>query len=236
MPDATLRRAIALWQGVKFLHGWGMTELSPLGTLLPAEWRDPRIAGDRMKSCGQAVLNEEIIIADPEGNEVPRGEVGEILVRGPMVMKEYWNLPEATAEALRGGWMHSGDAAYMDEDGFIFIVDRIKDMIITGGENVFSLEVENVLGLHPAVAQVAVVGVPDPRWGERVHAVIVPRGPQPDEAELVAFCRARIAAYKSPRSMEFRPELPLTGAGKISKKTLREEYVARRTAPGAPAG
>ncbi|MCB1340530.1 MAG: AMP-binding protein [Pseudooceanicola sp.] len=227
MPDATLRRAIALWPGLKFLHGWGMTELSPLGTLLPPEWRDPATAGERMKSCGQPVANEEIIIAGPDGTELPRGEVGEILVRGPMVMKEYWNMPEATAEALRGGWMHTGDAAWMDAEGFVFIVDRIKDMIITGGENVFSLEVENVLGLHPGVAQVAVVGVPDAHWGERVHAVIVPKGDAPAEAELVAFCRARIAAYKSPRSMEFRDALPLTGAGKISKKTLRDEYKAR---------
>lgn len=230
MPDSTLARAIALWPDLKFLHGWGMTELSPLGTLLPTDWRDPRTAGERMKSCGKPVLNEEIIIADPQGNEVPRGEVGEILVRGPMVMKEYWNMPEATAEALRGGWMHTGDAAFMDEDGFIFIVDRIKDMIITGGENVFSLEVENALGAHPGVAQVAVIGVPDSHWGERVHAVIVPKGEPPDEAELVAFCRERIAAYKSPRSIEFREILPVTGAGKISKKTLRDEFTERAKA------
>jgi long-chain acyl-CoA synthetase len=230
MPDATLARAIALWPDLKFLHGWGMTEISPLGTLLPAEWRDPRAAGERMKSCGQPVLNEEIIIADALDNEVPRGEVGEILVRGPMVMKEYWNMPEATAEALRGGWMHTGDAAYMDKDGFIFIVDRIKDMIITGGENVFSLEVENALGAHPGVAQVAVIAVPDAHWGERVHAVIVPKHDVPEETELVAFCRERIAAYKSPRSMEIRKALPLTGAGKISKKTLRDEFIARNQA------
>jgi long-chain acyl-CoA synthetase len=118
----------------------------------------------------------------------------------------------------------------MDEDGFIFIVDRIKDMIITGGENVFSLEVENTLGAHPGVAQVAVIAVPDTHWGERVHAVIVPKGAPPDETELVAFCRQRIAAYKSPRSMEFREALPVTGAGKISKKTLRDEYIAREGA------
>jgi long-chain acyl-CoA synthetase len=235
MPDATLARAIALWPGLRFLHGWGMTELSPLGTLLPVEWRDPRTAGHRMKSCGKPVLNEEIIIAGPDGAEVPRGQVGEILVRGPMVMKEYWNMPEATADALRGGWMHTGDAAYMDPDGFVFIVDRIKDMIITGGENVFSLEVENALGAHPGVAQVAVIGVPDAHWGERVHAVIVPKGAPPDEAELVAFCRDRIAAYKSPRSMEFRTQLPLTGAGKISKKTLRDEWNAARSSSGSVA-
>ncbi len=146
MPEATLARAIRLWPDLLFLHGWGMTELSPLGMLMPFEWRDPKTAGDRMRSCGMPVWNEEARIVDADGNECPAGVVGELVVRGPMVMKEYWNLPEETEKALRDGWMHTGDAAYVDEEGFFYIVDRIKDMIITGGENVYSLEVENVIG------------------------------------------------------------------------------------------
>ncbi|MGX1305432.1 long-chain acyl-CoA synthetase [Amorphus suaedae] len=227
MPEATLARAVALWPDLLFLHGWGMTEISPLGMLMPFEWRDPKTAGERLKSCGMPVYNEEARIVDPLGNECPPGVVGELAVRGPMVMKEYWNLPEETAKALRDGWMHSGDAAYVDEDGFFYIVDRIKDMIITGGENVYSLEVENVIGQMEGVQQVAVIGVPEPFWGETVHAVVVPKeGAELTADDVIEFCKARIARYKSPRSVEFRPALPVTGAGKISKKTLREDRVA----------
>jgi long-chain acyl-CoA synthetase len=231
MPEATLARAIRLWPDLLFLHGWGMTELSPLGMLMPLEWRDPKIAGDRMRSCGMPVWNEEARIVDPDGRECPPNEVGELVIRGPMVMKEYWNLPEETAKALRDGWLHTGDAARVDEDGFFYIVDRIKDMIITGGENVYSLEVENVIGQMDAVKQVAVIGVPDAFWGETVHAVVVPQdGARIGADDVVAFCKDRIARYKSPRSVEFRDALPLTGAGKISKKQLREEFVEKASA------
>ncbi len=231
MPEATLARAIRLWPDLLFLHGWGMTELSPLGMLMPLEWRDPRLAGDRMRSCGMPVWNEEARIVDPEGGDCPPGTVGELVIRGPMVMKEYWNLPDETAKALREGWLHTGDAAYVDEDGFFYIVDRIKDMIITGGENVYSLEVENVIGLMDGVKQVAVIGVPDAFWGETVHAVVVPQdGIRLEPDEVVAFCKDRIARYKSPRSVEFRDALPVTGAGKISKKQLREDFVSKAAA------
>jgi long-chain acyl-CoA synthetase len=157
---------------------------------------------------------------------VPIGEIGELIVRGPMVMMGYWNMPDETARTVRGGWLHTGDAAYRDEEGLIYIADRLKDMIITGGENVYSTEVESVIGQFPGVAQVAVIGLPDPKWGERVHAVIVPReGAAIDPAAVAAFVKSRIAGYKSPRSFSIREEaLPLTGAGKVFKRKLREEY------------
>ena len=235
MPEATLARAIRLWPDLLFLHGWGMTEISPLGMLMPFEWRDPKTAGDRMRSCGMPVYNEEARIVAPDGRECAPGEVGELVVRGPMVMKEYWNLPDETAQALRDGWMHSGDAAYVDEDGFFYIVDRIKDMIITGGENVYSLEVENVIGQMAGVKQVAVIGVPDPFWGETVHAVVIADdGAALDPDAVIDFCKDRIARYKSPRSVEFRDALPVTGAGKISKKQLREEFVGRAASSSEP--
>ena len=174
---------------------------------------------------GRAVSIAELRVVDPEDRDVVLGTVGEVLVRGPHVMKGYWNKPELTAEALRGGWMHTGDGAYLYEDGYLFIVDRLKDMIFSGGENVYSAEVENVLMQHPSVAMCAVIGVPDEKWGERVHAVIVCRaGQSVTEAELLTHCHAVITNDKAPRSLEFRTELPLSGAGKILKKDLREPF------------
>jgi acyl-CoA synthetase (AMP-forming)/AMP-acid ligase II len=158
--------------------------------------------------------------------ELPRGTVGEIAARGGNVMAGYWGKPDATAAAVRDGWLHTGDAAYMDDDGYIFIVDRIKDMIITGGENVYSVEVENALGRHPAVAACAVIGLPDATWGERVHAVVRPR-PDVDVTpdELISHTRGLVAAYKAPRSVELVDTLPLSGAGKVLKRELRGRYV-----------
>ena len=229
MPEATLRRALELWPDLLWLHGWGMTEISPIGTALPHDLRLPAIAGARMRSCGHAVLNCEIKIADAEGNEVPRGTVGELLIRGPNVMLGYWNKPEETAAALRNGWLHTGDAALMDEDGLITIVDRLKDMIISGGENIYSTEVESAISLYPGVAQVAVIGVPHERWGESVHAVVVPRGGASLDPEAIrTHCRSLIAGYKVPRSVEIRTApLPLSGSGKVLKPALREEYAAQ---------
>jgi len=231
MPDATLERALKLWPDVLFLHGWGMTEISPIGMMLPKELRDPRVAGHRLKSCGVPALNEECAIIDPEtGRELGPNEVGELVVRGPMVMRGYWNMPEETEAALRGGWLHSGDAAYYDDDGLFYIVDRIKDMIISGGENVYSLEVENVIGRYPGVAQVAVIGVPHELWGETVHASILPEpGATLVPDDIAAFVKSRIAGYKCPRSWDIRDTpLPLTGTGKVFKKGLKEEYIARK--------
>jgi long-chain acyl-CoA synthetase len=211
-----------------------MTELSPLGMLMPFEWRDPKTAGARMRSCGMPVYNEEARIVDESGNECPPGQVGELVIRGPMVMKEYWNLPEETAKVLRDGWLHTGDAAYVDDDGFFYIVDRLKDMIITGGENVYSLEVENVICQMEGVQQAAVIGVPDPFWGETVHAVVVPMPAATLSAKaVVEFCKGKIAGYKAPRSVEFRNALPVTGAGKISKRQLRDEF---KSEPRAASG
>ena len=154
------------------------------------------------------------------------GVVGEIVVRGDNVMMGYWERPEETAKAIVDGWMHTGDGGYMDEDGFVFIVDRVKDMIITGGENVYSIEVENALAQHPAVAQCAVIGIPDEEWGEQVHAVVVPRaGASVSADELIAFAKTLIAHYKCPRSVEVRETpLPLSGAGKILKRELRKPF------------
>jgi acyl-CoA synthetase (AMP-forming)/AMP-acid ligase II len=168
----------------------------------------------------------EVRVVDPADNEVPRGTVGEIVARGDQVMLGYWNKPEETEVAVRGGWMHTGDGGFMNEHGYVFVVDRIKDMIITGGENVYSAEVEHALAKHPAVASCAVIGVPDPDWGERVHAVVVlqPGADPVDGAVLRDFCRDYIANYKLPRSVEFVDALPVSGAGKILKRELRAAY------------
>ncbi len=226
ITEGTLKRAVELWPNMRFLHGWGMTELSPIGSMIPHHLRDPKVAGDRLKSCGVAPPNVEVIIADDDGREVPRGTIGEILVRGPIVMQGYWNKPEETAKALRGGWLHTGDAAVMDDEGLIYIVDRLKDMIISGGENVYSTEVENAISVMPEVAEVSVIGIPDPKWGEAVHAIVVPRNGAtltPDAVQ--AHCRTLIAGYKCPRSVELRNEpLPVSAAGKIQKNVLREPY------------
>ncbi len=237
MPEATLRRAVELWPDVLFLHGWGMTELAPIGSALPLDLRVPAVAGARMRSCGHGVLNCEVMIVDAQGREVPRGTVGELLIRGPNVMLGYWNKPAETAAALRDGWLHTGDAASMDEDGLITIVDRLKDMIISGGENIYSTEVENAISLFPGVAEVAVIGIADERWGEAVHAIVVPRaGATLDPEAIRTHCRGLIAGYKVPRTVEIRTTpLPLSGSGKVLKPALREGHAATRsTATNAP--
>jgi len=219
MPPALMDRAIAAMPRVGFVQGYGMTETSgSISLLRPADHRDP----DRLRSAGRAVMAIEARIVDADDREVPCGEIGEIVARGEAVMTGYWNRPDETAEALRGGWMHTGDVGRMDADGYIHVVDRLKDMIITGGENVYSVEVEAVLAGHPAVSQCAVVGLPDPRWGERVHAVVVARpGHAPVADEIIAHLRTKLAAYKCPRSVEFRSAMPLSAAGKILKAELR---------------
>ena len=235
MPDATLQRTIKIWPHVLMCHGWGLTELSPIGTNLPPEYRRPAVAGERLKSCGKPAMGLELRIVDENDKEVPNGTVGEIVIRGPTVMMGYWNKPEETAVALRGGWLHTGDAGYIDDEGFVYIVDRLKDMIITGGENVYSPEVESAISQMPGVAGVAVIGVPHETWGEAVHAVIVTEPGVTLEAEaVIAHCKKKIAPYKSPRSVEFRTEpLPLSGAGKIFKRLLREEFSKNRERPGS---
>lgn len=221
MPEALLSRARKMFPRVEFVQAYGMTELAPVATLLmPADHDVPQLA----RSAGRAAPHAEVRVVDNEDSEVPRGTVGEIVVRGDHVMVGYWQRPQETSAALRNGWMHTGDAGHMDERGYVFVVDRLKDMIISGGENVYSAEVENVLALHPAVAACAVIGLPDEQWGERVHAVVVLAPHTHATAdELRQFCRQYLAGYKIPRSVEFATTLPISDGGKVLKRQLREE-------------
>ncbi len=224
MPPDLLDRALAAWPQSEFFQAYGLTETAGAVCInLPENHRSAtaRAAG-RLNSVGRAGLGAEIIVADEHGQEVPRGEVGEVLCRGPMVTTGYWRNPEATAAAFRDGWFRTGDAGRMQADGTLAIVDRLKDMIISGGENVYCAEVEAVLRAHPAVAQAAVVGVPDLRWGEAVHAFVVPKGAA-DEDTLRAWCRQQLAGYKCPRGYSIVAELPLSAAGKVLKHKLREQ-------------
>ena len=223
ISEGVLTRTKERFPGVRLTQAYGQTEAAPVITLLLPDDHE----GDRMRSGGQAAPHCQVAILDLDGREVGTGEVGEICAKGAHVMQGYWNNPGATAEALRNGWLHTGDLGYMDADGFVFVVDRLKDMIITGGENVYSAEVENALSKHPAVASSAVIGVPDENFGERVHAVVVlSPGQNPTAEELRAHCREHIAGYKVPRSFEFPEALPMSGAGKILKRDLRESYAA----------
>jgi acyl-CoA synthetase (AMP-forming)/AMP-acid ligase II len=220
ISPALLTRALEAFPGVAFVQAYGMTELSAVATILGFEdHQHPR----RRHSAGKAAPTSEVKVVDESGLDVPSGSVGEILVRGGQVMSGYWDKPRETAAVLRDGWMHTGDAGRLDEEGYLHVVDRIKDMIISGGENVDSSEVENALSQHPAVAACAVIGVPDERWGEAVHAVVVrAEGATVTVDDLQAHTRSRIAGYKVPRSIEFVNALPLSGAGKVLKRALRE--------------
>jgi long-chain acyl-CoA synthetase len=224
MPGALLDRLLSLFPALDVFQGYGMTESSAVLTALGPE--EHRIGGPRLQSAGRALPGVVLSIQGPLGETLPTGETGEVCARGGNLMTEYWKQPEATAEVFRDGWYHSGDAGYVDEQGYLFLVDRVKDMIVTGGENVYSVEVENAIASHPAVEQVAVIGVPSEKWGEAVHAVVVLR---PDaaatEADIVAHCREWIAGYKLPKSVEFRTEpLPLSGAMKVLKRELRDPH------------
>ena len=224
MPEAILTRFMARLPHVSFGQAFGMTELSPVATHLSPE--DHRAGGPRLRSAGRAVTTVEIAVVDDDGRMLPAGAAGEVLVRGPTVMQGYWRQPELTRHTLRGGWLHTGDVGYLDEAGYLFIVDRKKDMIVSGGENVYSIEVEDVIHRHPAVSQCAVIGVPHETWGEAVHAVVVLRaGHGLELEELVAHCRAHIAGFKCPRSLELRPgALPLSGVNKVNKAELRSPH------------
>ncbi|MEV0643129.1 AMP-binding protein, partial [Streptomyces sp. NPDC050619] len=175
-------------------------------------------------SVGTPLLNTEVRVVDAKGEDVPPGEVGEIVYRGPSVMTEYWNRPAETETAFTGGWFHSGDLVRQDEDGYLYVVDRLKDMIISGGENVYCVEVEDVLAAHPQVAEVAVVGVPDEKWGETPMAVVVPADPAepPTGEDITRWCRERLAAYKCPRRVTIVDTLPRNPSGKVRKNQLRD--------------
>ena len=230
IAESLLDRTTAAFPGLSLMQGYGMTELAGCVSYLPPYYHtsEGRALG-KLRSAGRAAPMAEVKIVDADGAEVQRGTVGEIAARGMSVMLGYWNKPSETLKTLRDGWVHSGDGAYMDEDGFIFIVDRMKDMIVSGGENVYSAEVENAVLKHPAIASCAVIGIPSEKWGESVHAVVVARpGSDIDEAGLIAHCKTLIAGYKCPRSIELRSELPLSAAGKVLKNKLREPYWDRQ--------
>jgi acyl-CoA synthetase (AMP-forming)/AMP-acid ligase II len=226
MPVPLLRRAIAAF-GPIFVQVYGMTECLG-GTVLKSHQH--RIDGSeaerrRLSSAGQPYVGTELRIERMDGSVAEAGEIGEVLIRTPALMKGYWNNAAATAEALRGGFMHTQDLGYLDADGFLHIVDRKKDMIISGGENIYSWEVEEALRHHPAVAEVAVIAVPDPQWGEAVKACVVRHdGASVSADELIDHCRTRIASYKKPRSIDFVNALPRLFNGKIDKKALRAAY------------
>lgn len=227
MPEGLLRQGMQAMPHVKFFQAFGQTEMAPIVSVLQPEdhvLEGPRAV--RLRSAGRPAAGCEIKIIDEDGNIVPRGTVGEIAARSPGVMQGYWELPEQTEKALVDGWVHTGDGAYQDDDGFIYIVDRMKDMIVSGGENVFSAEVESAISTHPDVAGVAVIGIPSEQWGESVHAIIIPKpGTTPDEASIIAHCKAQIAGYKCPRSITLRADpFPLSGAGKVLKRELRVPY------------
>jgi acyl-CoA synthetase (AMP-forming)/AMP-acid ligase II len=230
IAEAVIDRITPLIPHVRFSQGYGMTELGLLATILPhdAHAGEGRAKG-RLRAAGLPVMISEVRIVDEHGQEVPRGTVGEVAVRGPGMMQGYWNKPKETAEAIRNGWMHTGDGGRMDEDGYVYIADRIKDMIVTGGENVYSIEVENAAAKHPSVMQCAVIGIPDDKWGEVVHiSVVVKAGTSLTLAELQEHCKSLIANYKMPRVLELVDALPISGAGKILKNKLREKHWAGR--------
>lgn len=226
IAEATLRRAVEVF-GCDVVQGYGMTETSAgVSAMTPADTRRA-LAGrpELLGSCGRPFAGTDVRIVDTHGAALPAGEVGEIVVRGPQLMRGYWHLPEATAEVLDGGWLRTGDAGAVDEEGYLYIRDRVKDVIVSGGENVYSRMVEDVLLAHPAIAEAAVIGVPDEHWGETVKAVVVLRPEtQMTEGEIIQFCKGRLGGFQRPRSVDFVDELPRTTLGKVRKRELREPY------------
>ncbi len=226
MPVEVLKRAMARFPGVEFTQGFGMTELS--GNVLffdgPSHVRAIEERPEMLAAAGRTMALSSLRVVDDDMRDVATGEVGEIVVRGDQVMQGYWGNPVATAEAFAGGWFHTGDLARVDEEGLFYIVDRKKDMIITGGENVYSRQVEDVIFTHPAVAEVAVIGLPDEHWGENVCAVVVlSPGGTATAAEIIQVCRDNLAGYKKPKRVEFVEALPKNASGKVLKRELRAE-------------
>jgi len=226
IPLDLLRECMEVF-GCGFVQMYGMTETTGTIVALPPEDHDSA-GNERMRSAGKPLPGVEIAILDDAGNPLPPREVGEIATRSIANMAGYWNMPEATAKTIdQKGWLRTGDAGYMDEDGYVYIHDRVKDMIITGGENVYPAEVENAIFGHPDVADVAVIGVPDEKWGEAVKACVVPKaGRNPKPEDIIAWARARIAGYKTPKSVDFIQTMPRNPSGKILRRELREPYWA----------
>jgi long-chain acyl-CoA synthetase len=227
MPEAVIKQAMELMPTTGFTQAYGQTEAAPVLTLLtPAYHCLEGPKAGKLKAAGQPVPGVTLAILDHNDQPVPNGTVGEVCARGMNVMLGYKGMEEATTSTLANGWLHTGDGGYLDDDGFLFIVDRVKDMIVSGGENVYSVEVENAIYKHQAVAECAVIGIPSEQWGEQVHAIVrLKDGESLDEAGLMAHCKALIAGFKCPRSVEFKADpLPVSGAGKILKKDLRAPY------------
>ncbi|BBO82031.1 putative long-chain-fatty-acid CoA ligase [Desulfosarcina ovata subsp. sediminis] len=227
MPVALLKKAMARFPTSGFMQFFGQTETGPLTiTLRPEDHRmETEQDLQRLASCGRPAVHFDVRIVDEMDQEIPRGEVGELTVRGEAMTIGYWELPEESEKLLTGGWLHTGDFARQDEDGFIYIVDRKNDMIISGGKNIYPREVEEVLYSHPAVLEATIIGVPDPHWGESVKAIVVLKpGISTTAEELISFCKENMASYKKPSTIEFRDILPKSPAGKILKRVLRDEF------------
>ncbi|WP_103727653.1 fatty acid--CoA ligase [Novosphingobium sp. HII-3] len=222
IPLGLLREAMAVL-GCEFVQNYGMTETCGTIVALPPEDHSPA-GNERMKSAGKALPGVELRIVDEELEPVPARTIGEILIKSPTTMIGYWNRPDATREALVDGWMRTGDAGYLDEDGYLFVQDRLKDMIITGGENVYPAEVESTLHSYPGIEDVAIIGVPDERWGEAVTAIVVPTAKGVDEKALLLWARERLAAYKVPKRVILTDALPRNPNGKILRRLLREPF------------
>ncbi|MCL6476951.1 MAG: long-chain-fatty-acid--CoA ligase [Peptococcaceae bacterium] len=232
MAPELLKKMLQKYGEVSFYNGYGLTEAAPTVSVLPPEDHVPEGPPElarRLMSVGREMFMVEAKVVREDGSEVMPGEIGEIVARGKNIMLGYWKRPEQTAEALKGGWLHTGDMGTVDGDGYIYLMDRKHDMIITGGENVYPREVEDVLYSHPAVLEVAVVGVPDEKWGESVKAVVVLKeGMKAEEEELKQFVKARLAGYKCPKSIDFKEVLPKTPVGKIVRNEIKKEYWQNR--------
>jgi len=226
MPIEVLKRGLSVF-GPIFMQGYGQTESGPDVTVLSRSGH--REGQAVLASCGQPCIGVHVRIVDEAGRDVEAGKIGEIIVESKRIMTGYWRKPDETRETIRDGWLYTGDLGYYDEKGFIYIADRKKDMIITGGENVYPIEVENVLYRHPAVKEVAVIGVPDPYWVERVHALVVLKdNAQAAEEDIINFCKQHIAHYKAPRTVEFVESLPKNPQGKILKSVIRESVISNQ--------
>lgn len=209
--------------GCGFMQLYGLTETTGAGTCLAPEDHDA--SRGKLRSCGKPAPGMQVRVVDGEGRAIPPRQVGEIQIRGESVMKGYWNKPDATAKSINDGWFASGDAGYFDEDGYLYIHDRVRDMIVSGGENIYPAEVENAIYGHPSVADVAVIGVPDETWGEAVKAIVVKKqDTSVTAAEIIAYARERIAGYKLPKSVDFLEALPRNPSGKILRRELRQPY------------
>jgi acyl-CoA synthetase (AMP-forming)/AMP-acid ligase II len=226
MPAALLARVMELLPDVNLWQGYGMTECSSILTMLSDA--DHRRGGCILRSAGRPTIGINLSVRDDDSNVVPTGKNGEIWARGGNFMREYWNRAEMTESAFRDGWYHTGDIGHIDSEGYLYLVDRLNDMIVSGGENVYSIEVENAISTHPSVDQVAVIGIPNPLWGEQVHAIVVLRpGMSATDEEITDHARTTIAGYKVPKSVEFRTEpIPLSGALKPLKRELKKPYWA----------